>query len=277
MNEFDRNALSGYQASDLSEMGDNLVHSGSWMYPGPGFLDYTRQLSTLNLSVSSPHTWQPFFITHIQSHTYLPERLLQYNTLLKWKASLTTVCWFFNGIAQEILYEDVWIGGVRDGRNLAERLGGAPDLANGVVTVCKALAREEKDGKEKWWTRLPGKKPVKAQEKSSKMPVQPLPVGPRRSHTSICNTSKVNPGHLIHRLRVKTPAMDKCSPHDLLFILQHCPLLLVFEDCKSIRRPIHPLVITESEVIPFGFSVHPPDNEIAVTQTHLRIPYFLAL
>jgi len=31
------------------------------------------------------------------------------------------------------LYEDVWIG-VRDGRKLAERLGGAPDLAN-VVTV----------------------------------------------------------------------------------------------------------------------------------------------
>ena len=27
-NEINRNALSGYQASDLGEMGDNLVHSG---------------------------------------------------------------------------------------------------------------------------------------------------------------------------------------------------------------------------------------------------------
>ncbi len=39
VNKFDRNALSGYQASDLSEMGDNLVHSWSRIYPGPGFLD----------------------------------------------------------------------------------------------------------------------------------------------------------------------------------------------------------------------------------------------
>lgn len=165
------------------------------------------------------------------------------------------------------MYEDVWIGGVRDGRKLAERLGGAPDLANGVVTVCKALEREEnqKDGKEKWWARLARKRAVKAQEKRSKMPAQPLPMGPRQSHSSIRNTSKVNPGRLIRRLRVETPAMDKCSPHDLLLILQHCPLLSVFEDCKSIRRPIHPLVITGSEVIPFGFSVHPPDDESAVT------------
>jgi len=174
------------------------------------------------------------------------------------------VCWFFNGIAQEILYEDIWIGGVRDGRKLAERLGGAPDPTNGVVTVCNAHGREErlKDGKKKWWTRLAGKKAPKAQEKGSKIPAQP---GPRQSQSFIRNASKMNPGRLIRRLRVETPAMDKCSPHDLLLILQHCPLLLVFEDCKSIRRPIHPLVITGSEVIPFGFNVHPADDESTVT------------
>lgn len=33
-NEINRNALSGYQACDLGEMGDNLVHSRSCIYPG---------------------------------------------------------------------------------------------------------------------------------------------------------------------------------------------------------------------------------------------------
>jgi len=71
-------------------------------------------------------------------------------------------------------------------------------------------------------------------------------------------SAKVNPGRLIRRLRVETLAIDKCSPHDLLLILQHCPLLLVFEDCKSIRRLTHSLVITASEVSPH-------DDEHAVT------------
>jgi hypothetical protein len=38
------NALSGYQESNLGEIGDNLVHNGSFSHPGPGLLDYTRQI-----------------------------------------------------------------------------------------------------------------------------------------------------------------------------------------------------------------------------------------
>jgi hypothetical protein len=44
MNKIDRDALSGYQASDLGETGDNLVHNGSCTYPGPGLRGYTRRL-----------------------------------------------------------------------------------------------------------------------------------------------------------------------------------------------------------------------------------------
>lgn len=55
--------------------------------------------------------------------------------------------------------------------------------------------------------------------------------------------------------------MDKCSPHDLLLILQHCPDLRVFEDYRSVRRPMHPLVITGSEVIPFGCNVDLGEDE----------------
>jgi hypothetical protein len=38
VNQFNRKVLSGYQASDLGEMGGNLVHSGSCIHPNPGFL-----------------------------------------------------------------------------------------------------------------------------------------------------------------------------------------------------------------------------------------------
>ena len=37
-NQINRNALSGYQDSDLGETGDDWVHSESCSYPGPGFL-----------------------------------------------------------------------------------------------------------------------------------------------------------------------------------------------------------------------------------------------
>jgi len=50
VNQINSNALSGYQAGDLGEMGDDLVHSGSWIYPGPGFADYTRQLVKIRSS-----------------------------------------------------------------------------------------------------------------------------------------------------------------------------------------------------------------------------------
>ena len=116
-----------------------------------------------------------------------------------------------------------------------------------------------KDEKEKWWTRLAEMKAVKAQEKWSKMPAQLLPSWSPSNHMiPSAMPQKSLLGRLIRRLRAETLAMDKCSPHDLLLILQHCPLLLVFEDCKSIRRLTHPLVITASEVSPH-------DDEHAVT------------
>jgi hypothetical protein len=45
-----RNALSGYQASDLGQLGDNWVHRGSCIYPDPGFVDYVRRLVKIRSS-----------------------------------------------------------------------------------------------------------------------------------------------------------------------------------------------------------------------------------
>lgn len=193
------------------------------------------------------------FIRHVPTHAYLPERLAQYNRQLKWKASLTTVCWMFNVIGQEVLYEDVWITGSKDGRRIAERLGGAADLAMGLVTVCAAVKNKSKvnERDENWWSRIIRSK-ARSKESESVVPFQSVSLGHRRSYSSIRNLENSDPGRFIRRLRIETPAMDKCSPHDLLLILQHCPKLRSFEDYRSVRRPMHPLVITGSDVIPFG-------------------------
>ncbi len=202
------------------------------------------------------------FIEHVPPHAYLPERLARYNHRLKWQASLTTVCWMFNVIGQEVLYEEVWITGSKDGRRIAERLGGAVDFAMGLVTTCHGVRNKNKvtEQDDKWWSRIvKGKARSKLLE--SVVPPQSVSLGHRRSYSSIRNSENSNPGRFIRRLRIGTPAMDKCSPHDLLLILQHCPNLRVFEDYRSVRRPMHPLVITGSEVIPFGFNVDLGEDE----------------
>ncbi|KAF8147478.1 hypothetical protein B0H34DRAFT_669518 [Crassisporium funariophilum] len=63
-----------------------------------------------------------------------------------------------------------------------------------------------------------------------------------------------NPGKFIRRLHIETPSMERCSPHDLLLILQHCPLLEIFEDYNSVRRPQHPLALSLSPIVPFSFT-----------------------
>jgi hypothetical protein len=50
VNQINRNALSGYQGSDLGEFGGNVVHSWSYIHPDLGFLDYTHQLVKIRSS-----------------------------------------------------------------------------------------------------------------------------------------------------------------------------------------------------------------------------------
>ena len=189
----------------------------------------------------SHYTRRHSFLEFVPAHTHLPERLARYNSWLKWKASLTTVCSLFNVIAQEVLYEDVWITGSTDGRRLAERLGGS------VAAKVSSFVEKEtpRQGHKSWWTRFGSSKP---KPKSPTFPVH------RSSYTSTNDPHKPDPGRFIRRLRIETYSMDQCSPHDLLLILQHCPALLAFEDCRGIRRPIHPLIISASEVAPFAIS-----------------------
>ncbi|KAF9031608.1 hypothetical protein BJ165DRAFT_1358244, partial [Panaeolus papilionaceus] len=59
-------------------------------------------------------------------------------------------------------------------------------------------------------------------------------------------------GTYIKRLHVETLPLDKCSPHDLLLILQHCPNLEVFEDWRSVRRAMFRLVVGGDERVPFA-------------------------
>jgi hypothetical protein len=54
LNNINVNVLSGYQESNLVEMGDNLVHNGNFIHLGPKILDYTR----LQLKIGSSGTRQ---------------------------------------------------------------------------------------------------------------------------------------------------------------------------------------------------------------------------
>lgn len=195
----------------------------------------------------SHYTHSHSFLDFVPAHTHFSERIARYTSWLKWKASLTTVCSLFNAIAQEVLYEDVWITGSKDGRQLAERLGGAADTRT-IIFSSAVEGKSSKRPQKSWWRRFTKSKPKTTQNSLSTFRSLSLH---RPSFTSI---RRSDPGRFIRRLRVETFAMDQCSPHDLLLILQHCPGLLVFEDYRSIQRPMHPLIITGSEVVPFDIN-----------------------
>ena len=85
----------------------------------------------------------------------------------------------------------------------------------------------------------------KSKAKLASVPL-PLPAQPKRRPAI---------GPYIRRLLVETLSLDRCSPHDLLLIVQHCPMLCRFSDHRSIRRPMHPLVVStrpQDVVAPFA-------------------------
>ncbi|KAF9524172.1 hypothetical protein CPB83DRAFT_910133 [Crepidotus variabilis] len=212
-----------------------------------GFCPYVYKRSKY-AQVASHHSPTHSFLSHPPAHTHLPERLAKYNARLRWKASLTRICRLFNLIAQEVLFQEVWISSSKDGRRMAARLGGvSPDpMPMGVVSTITSAASSPKKDKSWWKSTLKGKS-----RQHDFGPMQHT-ITHRRSYSAFPNNDSPDPGRFIRHLRIETPALDKCSPHDLLLILQHCPLLSIFEDCRSIRRPMHPLIVSSSEVVPFG-------------------------
>ncbi|CAA7268226.1 unnamed protein product [Cyclocybe aegerita] len=177
------------------------------------------------------------FLEHNPAHTHFHERVTRYNSHLRWKASLTRVCRLWNLLAQEVLYEHIWISKAREGRALAGRLGG-----NALVPATVVYAGEER--------REPRH---------------------RRSMSSL-SSANANPGKHIRHLHIETLSMDKCSPHDVLLILQHCPLLDVYTDCRSVRRPMHPLVLSLSDVAPFSSAPTPLVTSDALLTSLLARP-----
>lgn len=69
----------------------------------------------------------------------------------------------------------------------------------------------------------------------------------------VLGNALIDVGRHVRRLHIETPALDKCSPHDLL-ILQHCLNLEVFSDQCSVRRLMHPLALSLPPIVPFSHS-----------------------
>ncbi|KIM37156.1 hypothetical protein M413DRAFT_448665 [Hebeloma cylindrosporum] len=198
------------------------------------------------------------FLTHAPPHLRLRERLSEYTRLLRWKASLTRVCRLWNALGQQLLYEFVWIAKAREGRALAERLGGDA-MVTGISSSATAIPRVNVDRKGKRKMALGWVRSILNSEPSRTEAPPPSTAAirssrPSRSSFSSQRNALADVGRHIRRLHIETPALDKCSPHDLLLILQHCPNLEVFSDYRSVRRPMHPLALSLSPVVPFSHS-----------------------
>lgn len=165
------------------------------------------------------------------------------------------MCRLWNAVGQQTLYEFVWIGKAREGRALAERLGGEVTqplfgISSSATAINESLV-DHKGNKAMGWV-----KSILGSETKAPQPTTSTIRRPSRSSFSLQGNALVDVGRHIRRLHIETPALDKCSPHDLLLILQHCPNLEVFSDYRSVRRPMHPLALSLSPVVPFSHSSH---------------------
>ncbi|KAF9473823.1 hypothetical protein BDN70DRAFT_885493 [Pholiota conissans] len=219
-----------------------------------------------------PTTYDPnaealTFLHHPTAHTHLPERLAAYRAQMRAKAALRRVCRAWSVIAHEILYEFVWIASAREGRELAGKLCG--DVGAVPLGATVSVGRKVDEAKEK--------ETVDEERKGSfgrkwmgKAKRETVATADSRSIISRKSSSFALPppsvGRWIKRLHVETRSLERCSPHDLLLILQHCPNLEEYSDYKSIRRPMHPLVLSLSDVAPFSIGSDNEDCELVARQ-----------
>lgn len=78
---------------------------------------------------------------------------------------------------------------------------------------------------------------------------------PSCSFSSSQRNALADVGRHTRRLRIETPALDKCSPHEPFLILQHCLTLDLFSDYRSARRPVQDPYFTPLEE--FGSLLRP--------------------
>lgn len=159
---------------------------------------------------------------------------------------MAQVCRAWNAIAQEIIYEFIWISSGRQGRALAEKLcgDGVDMMAAGAVI---SVGGKERERGLAW--------PWKGRQRRGSSATTETTVIHRKSSSH--SLAPPSLGRYVKRLHVETPPLDQCSPHDLLLILQHCPNLDEYCDLKSVRRPMHPLILSLSDVAPFSVSTNP--------------------
>ncbi|TFK31433.1 hypothetical protein BDQ12DRAFT_640076 [Crucibulum laeve] len=169
------------------------------------------------------------FVDFPHSHSHL---LSDYHKSIRFKASLTYVCKLWHSIGQEVLYEFVWITGAREGVLLAELLGNK---------VIRDVSPDGGLGKGKGKPKAFG---GGSQQISHLSDTDHFDFNNKESYTYPYGTRGV--GRYIRRLHIETNTLDRCSPQDLLTILNHAPLLQVYSDYQSIRRTTGFTVITPS-------------------------------
>ncbi|KAF8997406.1 hypothetical protein BDQ17DRAFT_1509365 [Cyathus striatus] len=158
---------------------------------------------------SSTNNTRAHLIPHIPHSLFTkpPIRLHAYRQSMRFKAGLRLVCRSWAGIAQEVLYEFVWVSRGVQARRLASVLDAY------IAFSRTEAAREEGD--------------------------EECPPDHVQVHTTgVLGFRKAerSPGRFIRRLHIETPVLERCSPSDLRIILDHAPLLQIYSDYRSIRR-----------------------------------------
>lgn len=108
---------------------------------------------------------------------------------------------------------------------------------------------------------------------TSRVPESKVITTPSSSSSSVCLLN-INIGHFIPLLHIEIPSFEKCSPHDLLIILQYSTRPEEFFNNRSVQCPMHPLSIRASEVVcflsytstPFLFPSAPSPSPLSSTQ-----------
>lgn len=203
-----------------------LRHATYPPFPWPGTSSYSFTSSDVSDASDCSHQ----NITNLPFHI----RLSNYASQLKWKASLTHVCKDWNLSGQQFLWEDLWIASAKDGRALAALICGKRGTEKGqeqsrhLGQGQAPLSPNAVVCKEKGF----GLKRFRDRSDSTALP---LATTHAQSTSSLPLSRRKNIASYIKKLYIETPSMDKCSPSDLILILERCERLEMFIDLRSVR------------------------------------------
>ena len=201
------------------------------------YATYSRWSSTQSYSLTSFGSPEgPDASDHSnQTSTTLPFhiRLKNYASQLKWKASLTRVCKEWNVWGQQFLWEDIWIASAKDGKVLVEIVceKDGQGHGKGMSHCLESLSVDAKVAKGKVGFGL--FKSLRDRSDSKPYAATHTHIHPQPIFLS--PSWRKNVASYIKKLHIETPSMDKCSPSDLISILERCERLEVFIDLRSVR------------------------------------------